>query len=317
VQLLSIPTKKRIYSIAFSPSGRDVAAACGDGKIRVWDRSTGDVRQWISIGPTSDGYEIIYLDEDRLVFAGSGLSWWDIPGNGWNNISPLHLWRRRLCLSPDGRYLAVADEAESIDNPMNGLFVFDTSEWFHLPRMERCDMTTGGIAFSPDGKFFATGHMLRVGEKLRSYTYVPGTYTVHDYDYVVHLREMPSGKIIQTSEGWQQKIGKLAFSPDGRILAGGAGPRLRIWDVEENREVALHKRGAKHFQGISFTADGRFLLTVSNDETARVWDTRSWQEHSTYTWETGKLLNIALSPDGLVAAAGSDRGKIVIWDLDL
>jgi hypothetical protein len=28
-----------------------------------------------------------------------------------------------------------------------------------------------------------------------------------------------------------------------------------------------------------------------------------------------RLLNIAISPDGLTAAAGSDQGKIVIWDL--
>jgi hypothetical protein len=118
MQTLSIPTKKRMYSIALSPSGHNIAAACGDRKLRVWDRSTGDVRQWISIGPTSDGYDILYLDDNRLVFAGAGMYWWDIPANGWNNISPLHLWRRRLCLSRDRKHLAMADEAESIENPM-------------------------------------------------------------------------------------------------------------------------------------------------------------------------------------------------------
>jgi WD40 repeat protein len=316
MQVLSIPKKKRIYAIAFSPSGRDLAAACGDGFVRVWDLSTGDVRQWISIEHTSDGYDIAYLDEQRLVVAGLGIRWWDIPANGWNDIASLHLWRRQLCVSPDGKYLAAADTAESIENRMIGLFVFDTSDWSHLPRMVQHDMTTSGIAFSPDGQYLATGHMVRVGEKQRSFGLMFGPYAVHDYDYVVHLREFPSGRIIQTSDGWQQGIRTLAFSPDGKVLAGGAGPRLRIWDIEGNREIALHKRGTKHFQGLAFTADGRYLATVSNDETVRIWETRSWQEHTTFTWEIGKLLNIAFAPDGLRAAAGSDKGKIVIWDVE-
>lgn len=97
---------------------------------------------------------------------------------------------------------------------------------------------------------------------------------------------------------------------------GTAGPRLRIWDLEGNRELALHKRGTKHFQGLAFTADGRYLASVSNDETVRLWETCTWQEHRTYTWQIGRLLNVALAPDGCRAAAGSDQGQVVIWDVD-
>jgi WD40 repeat protein len=183
-------------------------------------------------------------------------------------------------------------------------------------RFEDRRMTTGGVAFSPDGKWLATGHMVRVGEKRRYFGYVPGGYAVHDYDYVVHIRELASGEIVQSIAGWQQGIRHLMFSPDGKFLAGTAGPRLRIWDLEGQREAALHKRGTKHFQGLAFTADGRYLATVSNDETVRIWETNTWQEHTTFTWKIGALLNIALSPEGLRAAAGSDKGQIVIWDLE-
>jgi WD40 repeat protein len=111
-------------------------------------------------------------------------------------------------------------------------------------------------------------------------------------------------------------VSKLAFSPGGAVLVGTAGPHLRVWDVEAGREVAAHQRGTKHVQGLAFTAGGRCLVTVSNDETVRVWESQSWQEHRTYTWGIGKLLNIALDPGGFRAAAGSDRGQVVIWDLD-
>ncbi len=63
-------------------------------------------------------------------------------------------------------------------------------------------------------------------------------------------------------------------------------------------------RGPKHFQGLSFAHDGHFLATVSNDATVRIWDTRTWEEHSQFTWKIGALLNISFAPDGLCAAAG-------------
>jgi WD40 repeat protein len=116
--------------------------------------------------------------------------------------------------------------------------------------------------------------------------------------------------------GWQLGVSHLAFAPGAAALAGTAGPRLRVWDLDGDREAAAHKRGTKHFQGLSFTADGRYLATVSNDETVRVWDAQSWQEHTTFTWGIGRLLNIAFAPDGFRAAAGSDAGQVIIWDLD-
>ena len=122
---------------------------------------------------------------------------------------------------------------------------------------------------------------------------------------------------MRSIDGWKQGINHLAFSRDNRVLVGTAGPRLRVWDLKADSEVALHKRGPKHFQGVSFIADGRYLATVSNDETVRLWDTGSWQERTTFNWEIGKLLNIAFAPDGCRAAAGSDKGQIVIWDVDV
>jgi len=71
------------------------------------------------------------------------------------------------------------------------------------------------------------------------------------------------------------------------------------------------------FTGIAFHPSGRYLAATSNDKTVKLFDSGSWQLAKTYTWGIGKLRSIAFSPDGMLAAAGSDTGKVVVWDLDL
>ena len=169
MQILSIKRKKRIHAIAFSPSGRNLAAACGDGQLRLWDLTTGEVQQSIPIAETSCGYDIVFLGEDRLLFAGVGMRWWDIPANGWNLIAPEMSWARQISLSPDGHFLAEADQATSTDWGGSGLRLFETATWQQQPLSESSRFTTGSIAFSPDGRWLATGHIVRVGDRRRLY----------------------------------------------------------------------------------------------------------------------------------------------------
>jgi WD40 repeat protein len=314
MQVLSIGKKKRVYALAFSPGGWELAAVCGDGQLRVWDLATGQVRHALPIEKTPCGYSLAYLGESKLVLAGADLRCWDAAG--WGVVRPGMVWGCQVRVSPDGRYLAEADSVENPDQPNAGLTLYEAAGWRRLPSPAEHADTTGGLAFSRDGRLLASGHMVRAGQQRRYHSFFPGGFEVPAYEYVVHLREVPSGRVVRSLDGWQQRITRLAFSPDGAFLAGTAGPRLRVWDLWRDREAALHKRGTKHFQGLSFTPDGRQLATVSNDETVRLWDTGSWQERRTFTWEIGKLLNIAFAPDGCRAAAGSDAGNIILWDVD-
>ena len=64
------------------------------------------------------------------------------------------------------------------------------------------------------------------------------------------------------------------------------------------------------------TPDGKRLIAVNNDAVVRVYDTATWAEATGYEWQIGQLTAVAVAPDGLRAACGSDRGRVVVWDLE-
>jgi WD40 repeat protein len=73
----------------------------------------------------------------------------------------------------------------------------------------------------------------------------------------------------------------LAVSPDGRVLATGidngrlAGPRelaIRRWDVAARKELGRVPAHRSYIRALAFSADGRRLVSASEDSTALVWD---------------------------------------------
>jgi WD40 repeat protein len=59
------------------------------------------------------------------------------------------------------------------------------------------------------------------------------------------------------------------------------------------------------------------LAATSNDATVKLYDAATWKMVRAFDWDVGRLRSIAFSPDGMLPAAGGDKGKIVVWDVDL
>jgi hypothetical protein len=140
--------------------------------------------------------------------------------------------------------------------------------------------------------------------------------SIHDRALVV--RNATDWTMTRKAPVAAQVVEQLKIAPDGSRLVARNAAALLAWDAH-NLALAPQKiRGGKlHFTGIAFHPSGKYLAATSNDATVKFYDTTTWQVARTITWEIGKMRSIAFSADGTLAAAGSDSGKVVVWDVDL
>ncbi len=146
-----------------------------------------------------------------------------------------------------------------------------------------------------------------------------GSGTNHAFNSYLYLLDGDSGELLRRCRSGYGNVDHFTGSPCGGYLVGVLQSTLIVWDT-----AALHlppKRWAnvsrKQFTGVAFHPHGRYLLTASNDKSVKLWDLTCGQVVRSYDWSAGRMRSVAVAPDGLTAAAGSDENLVVLFDLDL
>jgi WD40 repeat protein len=65
---------------------------------------------------------------------------------------------------------------------------------------------------------------------------------------------------------------------------------------------------------ITFSSDGKWILTGSDDCTMKLWDTASGRKVKTFSGHADSVNSVCFSPDGKYVAAGYVNGAIKLWD---
>jgi WD40 repeat protein len=133
------------------------------------------------------------------------------------------------------------------------------------------------------------------------------------------VRSVATGDILCTEKLPYQTTAGLAVAPDGLAVAVVTGPALLLYDAPQLHRYPSSPRwsGKKHLTGVAYHPSGRYLAVTGNDETVRLHDAATLREVRAYTWDIGRVRSVCFSPDGTLAAAGSDDGKVVVWDVDV
>lgn len=296
-----IPTGFVVGSLSFSGDGSLIAATCADGKLRLWDPRTGELKRAVSLDQFNKDDRAFTLTEgaDLLATAGRDGSIRILdPKTGQiiRQFAGRTRGIRDLVFSKSRALIAGANRTRD-DGSEYTVRVWDGSgrEQLALPA------GLGGIsamAFSPDGgTLVAAGFdtnlrawSTRNGELLRLMDELPlamfaaafspdGKYlATAGADRIVYLWDAKTWKIARKLSGQPEMISAMAFSPDSRLLLTGGfseftvrNPvKIILWDLGSGK-LLRNMASANMIRSAAFSADGTLAATANAEQAVSIW----------------------------------------------
>jgi eukaryotic-like serine/threonine-protein kinase len=285
---------RSIIRLAFSRDGWRLASWQDDGVVRLWDTGP-DATLPVLRGHTSYVYPVAYSPNGRLIASGSwdgSVRLWDAATGRSIDALPQDGYVRTLALSPDGkRLVAMGDETD-------GLRVWDVASRRHVSTYKTAENKLWAVAYRPGG-----AHVAMQG---------PG--------HVIEVLDAATGERVATADAgarleWWPIRRALAYSPDGRLLAGPyEGNQVGLWEADTYRLVGTLTGHGGTVLTVAFNADGRLLASGGADSLIKVWDVASRDCRLTLQGHADEVFAAVFHPDGSRIASGGRDRLVRLWD---
>ena len=250
-----------VFAVAFSPSGRLLASADGDGTVRLWNPATSRaVRAPLHASAQNGVHGVAFSRDGRLLASADGdgtVRLWNLATS--RPVATFHVTSakygvRAVAFSHDDRLLAIGsgDGTVRLWDPATSRRVAT----FHVTSAK---YGVSAVAFSPDGTLLAIGGG---DDKVRLRNPATG---------------QPVGKTLQTGSGPLGGAPTVAFSPDGTLLAiGGGDGTVRLWNPATGQPVGKTLQtgsgGCSGVSGVAFSPDGTLLASADSLGVIRLWN---------------------------------------------
>lgn len=128
---------------------------------------------------------------------------------------------------------------------------------------------------------------------------------------------VPDGLILQaTLRGHQNVITRIAWSPDGRVLATPSlDETVRLWDVATGKTIQTLRGHSSGVFSLAWSPQGDKIASGCDQGTIRIWDVRSGAQQNLLSGHKRRIECLAWSPDGTFLASASADATVRIWSM--
>jgi WD40 repeat protein len=339
-----------LTAAAWSPDGRLVAGASRHGRVRVWEADTGILRGdfagpqaatsalwflpdsgnlWVCdidghhrVWPISDRFSTVLAAHRSFVYPtvvskDGGL----LLTGGWDGAvglgGGLKLWdpRSGTLVAEYGRPGEIFDSADLTPDGWWAVAGIRTENEINS-RTEVVDLATGAVLKTfrpPAATVQAMCTIVHPDGRRAVSTYIQGEAYVWD---IVTGRVLWGNEQSIQADPQEEKVSfAAAVSRDGRLIAlADQVLGIRLMNADTYTDIRRWNAHQESFWSLSFSADGKCLLSASDDDTIGVWDVGTGQLIARLVGHNADVLCAAMSPDGTRIASGGRDGYVRLWD---